>query len=107
MVNYYGYMNVRFFRQKGDNLLHTSTFATKGMPQLVVCKIFAHIEGYPFRNGIDCGKTYIPFGTLASFIIRIFKLLSLPVVTELGRGTGKNSRQGGNSGRKPYWKVAI
>ena len=58
------------------------------------------IKGYPFRNVTDCGKTYIPFGTLASFIIRIFKLLSLPVVTELGRGTGKNSRQGGNSGRK-------
>ncbi len=49
---------------------------------------------------MDCGKTYTPFGILATIIIRIFTLLSLPDCTKTGRKTEKFSKKGGNSGRK-------
>lgn len=34
----------------------------------VYAKIYARIKGYPFRNGIDCGKTYTPFGIHANLL---------------------------------------
>jgi hypothetical protein len=69
--------------------------------------IFAHIEGYPFRNGIDCGKTYIPFGIHANMIIRIFTHLSPPDLIKKGRKNEKFQKRVGIRVGNPYWKVAI
>jgi len=43
---------------------------------------------------MDCGKTYIPFGILGSFIIRSFPFFSLPDLRLKGRENRNFSEKG-------------